>query len=205
MTTKFSLFYQEQFEPGFFPVPLLALEHYAALTSQELPSDDDIFNALHQVLTSSCRRETPSDQDYIYLVQRFGEISQPQETEGQSTGKSFGTSFAAYLNDLEHIAMLGAMTNYNLPEMRRLYCEVDFQAAKSLMEAYARGLMEKNVIAYEAALYGAGNSYKNDSASGSKPVDANSKEGMAMLAQFGIGDVSSLQLDQLGITGLVTE
>ena len=198
MPEKLSLFYSEINQP--FTVPLLALEMYSNLT-EKAESDEEFMEALLETIVVACKVEHPEEKDLLYLLEAFSEAAKEQAAQAsQSTQsapkKSFGTSFAAYLQGLSPVSLLGAMTNYDIPKMRELYCNCDYRQVRDLMKAYTEGAIEKNLVAYEAALYAAGGSYKDDS---KNVIDANSKEGMAMLSQFGIGDVSPDMLGQLGI------
>lgn len=203
MTTKNTMFYLESLRR--FPVPLLAIEHYST-ASAEIEQDEEYIEVLHNVLTTVCGVLEPEAADYEYLISRLQEVSKIQDEVNDtkpSASKSFGTSFMAYMNTLDTVEMLGLMTNYNMSVMRELYCKVDFSHTRELMKSFTQMLMEKNVVMFEAALYGAGNSYKGDDPA-NKVIDANSKEGMAMMKQYGVGDVSSDMLEQLGINLDVT-
>lgn len=195
MPEKLSLFYSEINQP--FTVPLLALEMYSNLT-EKAESDEEFMEALLETIVVACKVENPAEGDLLYLLEAFSEAAKEQAATAQQSApkKSFGTSFAAYLQGLSPVSLLGAMTNYDIPRMRELYCNCDYRQVRDLMKTYTEGAIERNLVTYEAALYAAGGSYKDDS---KNVLDANSKEGMAMLSQFGIGDVSPDMLGQLGI------
>lgn len=203
MPEKNSLFYDELTQR--FTVPLLAIEHYALKTSSA-EADEDFLRVLTEVLVQTCKVLEPVEDDYSYLISRFQEISQtmplnaPEEAPKRQ-GKSFGTSLVNYLNNLDAISMLGAMTHYDIDKMRQLYCHTDFTHVRQFMKSYTEGLMEMSGVALEACLYGSGNSYKDDSTRGNV-IDADSKEGAAMLRAYGIGDVSGDMLGQLGLGDL---
>lgn len=200
MQAKNSLFYDEAFQR--FPVPLLAIELYAMRTVS-VETDEDILQALTEVLAKACKVLEPVSEDYSYLVARLQEVSKSDD-DGEprkATSKSFGTAFVNYLNTLDTVSMLGSMTHYDIDKMRKLYCETDFVHVRKLMLSHTEGLLESNKVAFEACLYGFGNSYQNDGGQGNA-IDADSKEGMAMLRAYGIGDVSSDMVDQLGLDNL---
>lgn len=188
-----------------FAVPLLAVEIYTELTSVA-ETDEDFLGAIVTTITQGCGVAEPEDEDFVYLIQRLEElkvdstsITGTAASNPSTTGRSFGTSFAEFLRNQDTTQILGMMTNFNLNQMREWYCKVDFAATRDAMKNYTLWLIEQNTVNFEAALYGAGNSYKNDSVSGKPVIDANSKEGMAMLRQYGVGDVSSDMLEQLGV------
>lgn len=190
-----------------FSVPLLAVEIYTELTSSA-ETDEDFMDAIVTTITQGCGVEEPVDEDFVYLIQRLEELKvEAAGDNGAASGKapisgrSFGTSFAEFLRNQDTTQILGMMTNFDIAQMREWYCKVDFASTRNAMKNFTMWLIEQNTVNFEAALYGAGNSYKNDTVSSGKPViDANSKEGMAMLRQYGVGDVSSDMLEQLGVS-----
>ncbi len=192
-----------------FPVPLLAIEYFTARI-KDAATEQDYQEALHDTLVKCCGVATPEEEDYVYLVGRWQEVNSA-EAAGPvgpaASGKSFCTDMAEFLSSLEPVEQLAMMTQYNSAEIKRLYCEEDFSHVRDWIKMFSRSLLEYHKAVYEACLYGQGNSYKGDSASsGDKNViDANSKEGLAMMRQYGIGDLTPEMMEQLGVaipTGL---
>lgn len=195
---KNSLFLDELREP--FTVSLLTIEYHASIISDDM-SDEQIMESFFKTLKFTCGVESPEQSHVEFLLAKFEAIKQESDQPQQPPrGRSLGSSFFDYLGKLDTVKLLGLMTNYDIDKMRKLYCHTDFMQVKELITAYTEFLREQQIVNFEATMYGMGNSYKDDASSGGgKAIDANSKEGRAMMRKFGVGDVTPEHLDQLGI------
>jgi hypothetical protein len=193
-----SLFYRERFD--LFPVTPLAIEFY----SQRLGDLDD--EGMLKLLADSIKlcgvSDEPTEVHLEHFVACLVELSkgsdEAKEPAKRSSKRSLGTEYAKFLQELQTTSILGMMTHYNKESMRKLYCETDIREVRKLVDVYIRHLMETNNIRYEASLYGAGNSFKDDDPN-VHVMDATTKEGRAAMAQFGIGSISAEGLDLLGL------
>lgn len=188
---KMSLFYQHTYGRR-FPVPLLALEVYAQNISAA-KTDNDIYDVLVQLLSSVCKVKSPCKEDIEYFVKRLQEVDrslkkdEPKAAPG-TPRKSFGTSFSDYLQNLSLDSAVLRMTGYDMQAASRLYCEVDRDDVMVLVADYYSGKAEENLVAMEAAMYGSGNSYKEDKkprASKANTHDLATPEGIGALRSMG--------------------
>jgi hypothetical protein len=184
-----------------FTVSLFSVEYYAKMMSENL-TELEQMEVMEDVLRKTCGIVQPVQEDFIFLIEKLTILKQEVEKitlEPGSYRQTFGSSFNKYLNSTDITCLLGKMTNYSLPAMEELYCRADFQHVQEMIRNYTQGLVEQNVVAMEAALYGSGNSYKDDTGSSAQAIDVDSKEGKAMLRQFGIGDVTTEMIENFGI------
>lgn len=184
-----------------FTVSLLTVEYYAAHMVVGL-DDNSSLKILDNTLALTCGVNNPAQEDYEYLIEKLTILKNTIEKapiNQTPSKKTFGSSFNEYLNNLDIIGLLGRMTHYNMENMRYLYCQCHFEHVQSLIKTYSQGLLETNLIAMESCLYGSGNNYKDDQGSDSNVIDANSKQGLAMLSQYGVGTVTTEMLESLGV------
>jgi len=177
-----------------FPVPLLAIEYYGdnILQGMDAREKEDV---LEVTLKAICKRPVVTDSDKRYLLKRLQELDKPTPLEGDQAPpkKTFGSAFSTHISSLDTLQLLGMMTNYDMGAMRILYCSTDFEDVRLMVKNYVAHMVQLNLIAYESVLYGMGGRYNGDKASGgnTKVFDANSKEGLAALSQFGFGIVDA--------------
>lgn len=189
-----------------FAVPLLALEAYQNAGLSEESSELEVSQALVSAI-SLCGVSSPAQEDIEYFVERLEGLS---ASKSQNKGvdkaptQSLGTAYAKFMRELSVIDILGLMTHYNPSALRYWYCEADAEATMLLVERYVQELFERVQVNFEACMYGFGGKYESDN-SGSKVIDANSKEGLAALQQFGVGSISPDALAQLGFSGVADE
>lgn len=185
-------------------VSLLTVEYYTLNVSPDM-MDDELLRVTEETLMVTCGVDSPGKPELEFFMYKLAKIEETEPATKPQGGQSLGTSFFDYIGKLDTVQILGMMTNYNKTLMDELYCRTDFLHVRDLMRGYVEMLREQQVVNFEAVMYGMGNSYKNDSSNGSTNViDANTKEGMAMMSQFGVGDISMEQLAQLNLAPVIS-
>jgi hypothetical protein len=181
-----------------FNVPLLALEYYAAACTADATGEQKSAAMTH-VLIRICGRVQGTPEDYAYLIERMQQPKPAEQAKTQVQKKTFGSSFVEYLKRTDTVQLLALMCDYDMDRVRQLYCKEDHSVVRRLTTNFIEYQMEQNVIKYEAALYGAGGSYKGDKVSGGgvRSFDAMTPQGQAAMAQFGVGVVSPEMLKSL--------
>ena len=171
---------------------MLALEYYALNITPDTPQEDKAWH-LDYILRVLCLIRPWVTKDAEYLIQRIKEANErPTSQATPATDRlTFSSRFNKWMQELPTDALLAEMTGYDTQRMRQLYCVEDYVTTQKLIKHYVEGLHQKNLMAYECALYGAGNSYKGDQPKdpNTKVWDANTKEGMAAMGQFGFGAI----------------
>jgi len=189
---SFSIFYQHKYGRK-FPVSLLCLEVYSSKMKDSV-TDDEIYNTLVTVLSSTCGVTNPTNEDLEYFMSRLKQIDEDMRGDGKEgaqgrVGKSFGTSFSEYLQSLSLDSAILKMTGYDMEAATRLFCDIDRDDVIKLVGEYYSGKAEENLVAMEASMYGGGNSYKEDKpgkrASKANTHDLTTPEGMQAIKSMG--------------------
>ncbi len=182
---KTSCFYAQKYDQR-FPISLLCLEIYGQLFTDGPPDQEEIFKRSTELIASHCGVESPSEDDFIYFVQKVMSLSESKGGKPRKSNphrRSFGTEYEKFLNGLRPDQILLMMTGFCYPEARRLYCEVDCEPVYDMISSFIREKLEGNAVQMEAAMYGFGGKYKNDKKSANGPVhDMTTNEGVAALS-----------------------
>ena len=187
-----SLFYMERY--GYrYPVSLLAVEVYSIASEKAGQDDQALYDSLVTTVTQVCKVSDPKEEDLRYFVSRLEKIRDNIKKEESETPKkpkkpvkSFGTSYLEYLQGLSIDAVILKMTNYNIDSASKLYCELDMDDVKALVDQYVTGQSEQNLIFMEGPMYGFGSSYEGDSKSSNESsYDLSSPEGIGALRGLG--------------------
>lgn len=186
-----------------FRFPLVALEYFGNRVTPEMSEDDRataIIDTLQQFCGVTGAITTLILSEFIDRLNGLNKKDQGNTASSKKRKNTFRSSYDDWLGDLPTDSLLAEMTGYDFAKMNTIYCELDFEDAKQMIDTYIRGKSEEHRVLFEASLYGSGNSYKGDKVTSDANVikwDADSKAGMAAMSQFGFGSVGGLE--QFGI------
>ena len=184
-----SIFYAARFERA-FPVSLLAFERLANLAHLEP------IEATTQVLQQVCGVKKPTEQDILYLLDRFKSASEKAEQSAKPSdnsdpleyseqpSRSLGSSFYQFTRSLDISRVLLWLSGWDYQKAEYLYSSVDRDDAMQLVEDFLRLQDEKNTYQFEAVLYGFGGHYKNDD-SGEDSLDMTGMDAESIMQMIG--------------------
>lgn len=171
-----SLFYRERYSQR-FPVSLLALERLHHLQRTEPPED-----AIIEVLVECCGIKEPTQDDFIYLLERIDEVNRECDSKPPPSGystqdkKGLGSDFNKFISSLPLDQIILWMVQFDHDKARKLYCEVDRTTVMQAVKDFSTAILEGNKFLFEAVLYGFGGSYKGDSSDDAEVIDLSKQE-----------------------------
>jgi hypothetical protein len=179
------MFYKHKFKSSLV-VSLLALETYHT-RAIGCESTEDLLVVVYSVLQECCGIENPTEENLLEFTSRLQKISEEAVKDPQKVpvkSKGFSTNFYKYLSELSLQNTLMLMTGFDFERARVIYCDLDRDEAIALIKDFTSGMLEQGILSFEAALYGGGNSYKEDSGE-VKQLDTS--ESLKMLQGLGFG------------------
>jgi hypothetical protein len=155
MTTPF---YDHHFKRP-FPFTLLMLERIGELHEQGEP---DLSRTVAELV------DPPPDDmaeaaEYVSMRLMAPPKDAPADASPSSRRKTLGEALSSMLKGLALVDEL--VLAFGLAEARRLYCEEDRDDVLLALSLWHRQLSGRHTMAFEAALYGFGGSYKGDGGS----------------------------------------
>lgn len=182
-----SVFYRSVYERP-YPITLLALERF-----YHLQDAGDLEEAILRTLIECCGCETPTEDDARYFLDRFAALAEevkskqpepePSTTRQEPPSKTLHSSLHELYSSLPTDRMLLWMCGYDYQRAQYLYTRVDRDDVMKMIEDWLSVNLEQARSQFEAALYGAGGSYKSDASQPEEGVvDLSKSDGKEMKA-----------------------
>lgn len=152
-------FYDDRFTRR-FPLPLLLFEWISKHPPAE-DADDELTLAYYRQALRVVGIDNPVFEDVAYVIRRVLDVYEQRKPEGRSSPvRDFGHALKEMLQDFSVEELLLAACGFDYERARKAYCELDRDEALQVIDTWVKLLSHRHNMEYEAAVYGAGGSYK---------------------------------------------
>jgi hypothetical protein len=175
------------------PLTSLFLEHFSLELTKLTPEEreDQFVEVLARCMEECGLSEgPPSDDQLIEIADRLNQVVPTEETEDGQTlrgGSHFSGYFIEWSGKLRADGLCLYLADYDYPRANRLYCELDQQLVVAIASEKLRLEFERARVAFEAALFGFGGSYKGSPQGDEKVFDLTKDNAAAEVALKNFG------------------
>lgn len=127
------------------------------------------------------------------VFERIDELNtqeQESKTSGRKSGKTFGSSYAEWLSELDATQSCLYLADYDITKALQLYWNEDYKIVQEAIKLKSNHESQKTLAQLESCMYGFGGKYSDDSGAGNDPNtvnidDANPDDIQAFMSGFG--------------------
>ena len=161
-----SIFFTKRCGPKLsIPISYLFLETLQRLVSEspEVLLSEAILQAAQQCFAATLSREEQNEVAARMLL--LNQKIEKEEGKDKKDERSFGTALLKWISELSAEKICFLLSRFDPIKAEKLYCDVDYELISDMLATYMEHEWQQVNAKVEAALYGFGGSYKEDTMS----------------------------------------